>query len=263
MISFFEKNICGTVKKYLKIFGGTIEKAYICTVIKNKTTMENKKHYETLYNALTGGEANITEVKNANHDTFYDIVQSVYDYLDSVPEKKLPWLTVAAAKKGWIAFMEQNCEEYAVAEEDSYSCDICGKRHKWDDIVWLSSSYGVCEDCVDKIPDDIRQKIEDDVWDLDVEMWVDENCTELNELITGRKKFIEEHRKDIILFFFDTEKVDREEVENGMSRDEMAENCCCMILLEDFDTNWNDSDDDANYIPNKEGTWCYVSIPEK
>jgi hypothetical protein len=116
---------------------------------------------------------------------------------------------------------------------------------------------------VDKIPDDIRQKIEDDAWDLDVEMRVAENCTALDELITGRKKFIEEHRKDIILFFFDTEKVDREEVENGMSRDEMAENCCCMILLEDFDTNWNDSDDDANYIPNKEGTWCYVSIPEK
>ena len=59
----------------------------------------------------------------------------------------------------------------------TYGCDLCGRECDWDnDIYWLTSSFGVCEDCYDKIPENIREKIVDDVWDNEVEEWVTKNC---------------------------------------------------------------------------------------
>ena len=36
--------------------------------------------------------------------------------------------------------------------EDTYGCDICGKRGDWDGgIVWVTSEVGVCNECYDKL----------------------------------------------------------------------------------------------------------------
>lgn len=44
----------------------------------------------------------------------------------------------------------------AEADEDdsTYGCDICGKRADWDsEIEWITSSYGVCRECYNKLTD--------------------------------------------------------------------------------------------------------------
>lgn len=36
--------------------------------------------------------------------------------------------------------------------DNTYGCDICGKRKDWDyGIVWITSSYGVCYECYKKL----------------------------------------------------------------------------------------------------------------
>ena len=49
--------------------------------------------------------------------------------------------------------------------DNTYGCDICGKRKDWDnEIIWITSTYGVCEDCFNKLTnedlDNIRQDYE-------------------------------------------------------------------------------------------------------
>ena len=47
-------------------------------------------------------------------------------------------------------------------EEDFYGCDVCGLRFPWDDINWLTSSYGVCEHCYAKLtPEQIKELSEE------------------------------------------------------------------------------------------------------
>lgn len=36
--------------------------------------------------------------------------------------------------------------------DNTYGCDICGERKDWDyGIVWITSSYGVCYECYEKL----------------------------------------------------------------------------------------------------------------
>ena len=42
-----------------------------------------------------------------------------------------------------------------------YSCDDCGDRHFWEDIIWITSSYGLCETCRDKLSDEEVEKLEE------------------------------------------------------------------------------------------------------
>lgn len=41
-----------------------------------------------------------------------------------------------------------------------YGCDICGKRRDWaTEIIWITSSFGVCEDCYDIMTEEEKRKI--------------------------------------------------------------------------------------------------------
>lgn len=49
--------------------------------------------------------------------------------------------------------------------EYDYGCDICGARKDWDnEIVWITSSYGVCNECYNKLTkeeiEELREKYE-------------------------------------------------------------------------------------------------------
>lgn len=49
--------------------------------------------------------------------------------------------------------------------DNTYGCDICGDRKDWDkEIIWITSSYGVCEGCYNRLTnedlDNIRQDYE-------------------------------------------------------------------------------------------------------
>ena len=67
-------------------------------------------------------------------------------------------------------------------EEYLYGCDICGERKDCaSDIVWLTSSFGVCQDCYDKIPYEIRLKMQEDCFDNEVQAWIDEHCSRIKQ----------------------------------------------------------------------------------
>jgi len=45
-------------------------------------------------------------------------------------------------------------------EIEDYGCDICHERKHWDDeIIWLTSSYGLCEKCYDSISEEEREEL--------------------------------------------------------------------------------------------------------
>lgn len=145
-------------------------------------------------------------------------------------------------------------------EKYTYCCNICGEEKDWDEeIIWLNSSFGVCEHCLNKIPEYIRQKIEDDILDVEVELWVRENC---HDGYVDNKPFLDSHKNEPLLFFFKVGDNYREDIERGnLSREELAKLSCYIIALSEFSTDWNDTDDNAIYIPDPMSTWCYVSMP--
>ena len=62
-------------------------------------------------------------------------------------------------------------------EKYVYGCDICGAEKDWDEeIAWISSSFGVCQECYEKIPFGIRLKISEERIDDEVRAWLDEHC---------------------------------------------------------------------------------------
>lgn len=49
--------------------------------------------------------------------------------------------------------------------KNTYSCDMCSALKDWDsEIIWITSSYGVCEECYNELTreqlEEIREKYE-------------------------------------------------------------------------------------------------------
>ena len=61
-----------------------------------------------------------------------------------------------------------------LGEENVHCCAICGKPLKWDDNIWINSSFGVCQDCYDGIPKEIRENIEEENYDEETRKYLDE-----------------------------------------------------------------------------------------
>lgn len=57
----------------------------------------------------------------------------------------------------------QRAEQAAKAkleEDNTYGCDKCGRRFDWErEIIWITSSYGVCKECYDKMTSDEKNAI--------------------------------------------------------------------------------------------------------
>ena len=44
--------------------------------------------------------------------------------------------------------------------DNTYGCDICGERHDWErEIIWITSSYGVCSECYGKFSEEDLEAI--------------------------------------------------------------------------------------------------------
>lgn len=83
------------------------------------------------------------------------------------------------------------------------------------------------------------------------------------------ERFKEQYAKEPVIFFFDVIKIFRDDIENGLTRQECIDMSHTAIPLSTFDTDWNDTDagTDADnkprtYIPDVMHNWCYVSMPE-
>lgn len=49
-----------------------------------------------------------------------------------------------------------------IEEEFIYGCDICSEAKLWDkEIVWLTSSYGLCQNCYDSLTEREREALRD------------------------------------------------------------------------------------------------------
>lgn len=57
---------------------------------------------------------------------------------------------------------------------DGHRCSICGKPMEWDDNIWINSSFGVCQDCYEKIPEDVRENISDENYDEKTKKYLDD-----------------------------------------------------------------------------------------
>lgn len=61
--------------------------------------------------------------------------------------------------------MERNIVKFKDNEpsdnlDNTYGCDICGARKDYDEeIIWLTSTYGVCEDCFNKLTNEDLDRI--------------------------------------------------------------------------------------------------------
>ena len=62
--------------------------------------------------------------------------------------------------------MERNVVKFKDDELDdanTYGCDICGTRKDFDEeIIWITSTYGVCEECYNTLTNEDKDKIRND-----------------------------------------------------------------------------------------------------
>lgn len=66
--------------------------------------------------------------------------------------------------------MERNTVEFkdrklddVLTSDNTYGCDICGARKDFGkEIVWITSSYGVCEECYNTLTNEDLDKIRKD-----------------------------------------------------------------------------------------------------
>lgn len=62
--------------------------------------------------------------------------------------------------------MERNVVKFKddeLDDADTYGCDICGTRKDFDEeIIWITSTYGVCEECYNKLTNEDKDKIRND-----------------------------------------------------------------------------------------------------
>lgn len=62
----------------------------------------------------------------------------------------------------------------AKLNKDIHCCNVCGKELQWDENIWINSSFGVCEDCHDKIPENINLDIQEERYTEEVKNFLDE-----------------------------------------------------------------------------------------
>lgn len=58
-------------------------------------------------------------------------------------------------------------------DKNKHCCNICGKELPWDNLIWINSSFGVCEHCHGKIPQHINEKIQDEDYDEETRQFLD------------------------------------------------------------------------------------------
>lgn len=73
---------------------------------------------------------------------------------------------------GTFAVIMENQEDYEKVEV--HHCNICGEPLAWDDNIWLNSSFGVCADCHDKIPEYINIDIQEERYTDQVKKFLDD-----------------------------------------------------------------------------------------
>lgn len=58
-------------------------------------------------------------------------------------------------------------------DENIHCCNICGIELDWNDAIWISSSFGVCEKCYNDIPDEVKDDISEDDYTVNTVAWLD------------------------------------------------------------------------------------------
>lgn len=63
----------------------------------------------------------------------------------------------------WVEIWKPVGIEEAYEEDNTYGCDICGARKDYDEeIIWITSTYGVCEGCYNRLTNEDKDKIRND-----------------------------------------------------------------------------------------------------
>lgn len=43
-----------------------------------------------------------------------------------------------------------------------YGCDLCGDRKSYNEIIWLTSSYGLCEECESTLTTEEKERLQNE-----------------------------------------------------------------------------------------------------
>ena len=73
---------------------------------------------------------------------------------------------------GQFAVLMSNQDNFEKVEV--HHCNVCGKPLAWDENIWLNSSFGVCSDCHDKIPEYINIDIQEERYTDQVKKFLDD-----------------------------------------------------------------------------------------
>lgn len=101
----------------------------------------------------------------------YFIDDNIWYHGEKQPPRKVRLPTVIPDPNGRTALCyDEDENEYTLNLSDikeeieiKYGCDICGERKDWDtEIHWITSSYGVCDECYDKLSKDDIARIEEE-----------------------------------------------------------------------------------------------------
>ena len=106
--------------------------------------------------------------------------------------------------------------------------------------------------------------------DIDIESLSEENQKRVCEVLKGDvitpsmvPTLMKAFEGKPLVFLFRVADVQREELDDGLSREECFNRCINYYELDGLDCAWNDTDDDEQCLPEVKNTWCYVSMSEQ
>ena len=119
--------------------------------------------------------------------------------------------TIEPNENIWYWYINGRCyetdEDVCADKPATYHCDVCGEEFDTEDIIWLSASFGVCKDCYNKMPEDIRKKAKEEDYD-EVNAWLEKHwgeCSKVNKIIAKVLELADAEKQeyvkqDLVLF---------------------------------------------------------------
>ena len=56
-----------------------------------------------------------------------------------------------------------------------HCCNICGNGVEFDELVWVNPNIGMCLDCYNALPENVKEHLVSGDYDAETRAWLDEN----------------------------------------------------------------------------------------
>jgi hypothetical protein len=116
-------------------------------------------------------DAKIAKVKVNGESHYFNIIDgNIIDLTGDQFGHEVDYSNMEMSTREYLLSNENTKERYELLKkrfefefyESCYNCDKCGTRHLWEEINWITSSYGACEDCYSQLSEEEKAQIEID-----------------------------------------------------------------------------------------------------